>query len=201
MMLLLEGTCGVGKTTLLRAMEELTSERGSPALTVLGQRFTYGPIAGAEDAGILDAELNEQILQRLLRRIITVHEQQIQGTLLVLDTFHVTQRVRPGVLSDAAFRACDQVLQQLRCRTVLLEVPDSVLLERVTVRRRDTGFARYASKFGSSESEVGGHFLREQALIRNLVTASSQLRWLRLLGTQSPRVLAAAAIAFAANAI
>ena len=62
--------------------------------------------------------------------------------------------------------------------------------ERVIVRRRDTGFARCASKFGSSESEVGGHFIRERALIRNLVTADSQLRWLRWSGTQSPRVLA-----------
>ena len=54
---------------------------------------------------------------------------------------------------------------------------------------------------GGTESEVGAHFIREQALIRNLVTADSQLRWLRLSGTQSPRVLAEAAITFATNAM
>jgi hypothetical protein len=137
------------------------------------------------------------ILDRLLRRITEMQKRQAPGTLFVLDTFHITQRVRPGVLFGAASRCCDQVLHELGYRTVLLEVPDPVLLERVIVRRRDTGFARYASKFDSSESEIGDYFVHEQARIREVVTVESRLPCLYLSGTDAPRAVAEAAFAFA----
>jgi hypothetical protein len=198
MMLLMEGACGVGKTTLLVAMRELSTNRGSLVLRVLDQRFTYAPIAPAEDAGILDAELNAQILKRLIQRVASIRREH-PDALLVLDTFHVTQRIRPGVLSEQAFHACDQSLRELGCRTLLLEVPNKVLFERTVVGRRGTGFARYASRFGATEQEIGDHFALEQRQIGDLVKNESRLPWLSLQATDSPRSLAERAVDFAAE--
>jgi len=195
--LLVEGVCGAGKTTLLRALRALVDERASPPLVVLPQRFTYAPIAPAEDAGILDAELNAQILDRLVRRIAALMREHAPGTLFALDTLHITQRVRPGVLSAESFAACDRALAELGCKTLLLEIPDYVLFERTIAGRRHTGFAEYAARFGATEREIADHFSNEQRRLNEVATRESKLPCHREVATAAPRALAAAALRFA----
>ncbi len=54
-LLLLEGVCGAGKSTVSKALQKIGGEY---EVVLLGQSFTYAPIAPAEDAGVLDNETN-----------------------------------------------------------------------------------------------------------------------------------------------
>ena len=68
-LLLVEGTCGAGKTTFARALA-----RRDPRVRVFEQRETYAPVAPHEDAGTLDSALHEEILTSIVRSIATALE-------------------------------------------------------------------------------------------------------------------------------
>jgi len=191
MLLLVEGTCGVGKSTLRRALQA-----HRPLLHV-GPRSTYAPLVPAEDAGTLDDRANAEHLERVVAELRALGAAHPATTLVLVETLHVTQRLRPGVLSPASFRAVDDALRELGCRTLLLHAPAAVLVDRVIAQRRGTGFARYASRFGTTEADVGNYFVREQARMRDLVARESRLPWRALATTDAPQTLARAALAFA----
>lgn len=60
-LLLLEGVCGAGKSTVSKALQIIGGEY---EVVLLGQSFTYAPIAPAEDAGLLDNETNARFLRQ-----------------------------------------------------------------------------------------------------------------------------------------
>ena len=145
-LLLLEGVCGAGKTTVCSALRNFDCGR---EILVLDQHFTYAPLVPFEDAGTLTDAQNFDFLQD---RIHSLKELTLspceRSRIIVLDSFHITQRCRPGVLSDDSFRRIDESLGRLRCRLVFLWIDDETLMQRTVLGRRNTGFARYAQKFG-----------------------------------------------------
>lgn len=175
--LLLEGTCGAGKTTLGKA---LTGEGD----VFLSQRYTYAPLVPAEDAGTLSGEENRRFLLDRLQEIRGRVAELSKESRIIIDTFHVTQRVRPGVLTTAAFREIDESLAELGCGLLFLSIPAETIHERLVEGRRDTGFATYAARLAGGEAAVSDYFVREQAELRRVAREESKLltRWISGVG-------------------
>jgi len=176
---LIEGTCGVGKTSLIDA-----SAREVPGAVVFRQRQTYGPIAPLEDAGTLDSDGNERALLEVVTAIASA---QLESRSVVLvDTLHFTQRLRPGVLSAEAFGRVHARVSALGAELVLLHASPTTIRERVIVGRRGTSFARYARKFGDDDDALLAYFVGEQERLRELVETACGMAHLRLDG-DAPR--------------
>lgn len=152
--MLVEGTCGAGKTTLARALVARDA-----TIALADQRETYGPIALREDAGTLDDAFNRAHLLGVATRLRR-H---------VVDTLHLTQRVRPGVLSAASFEEVDALLDGI---LVIVQVSPAALWDRVVVGRRGTPFRRYAAKFGASDAALHDWLCDEQEQIAALASRS-----------------------------
>lgn len=156
-----EGTCGAGKTTLVRA---LAAELDGAA--VLGQRITYAPLVADEDAGTLDAAKHASLLDVI---VDVVAEAAAHARVVLVDTLHLTQRARLGTPDDVAFVRIHDRVEALGARTVLVRVRPETIVARTIVGRRGTGFARYATKFGADEAAVARYFVAEQERIADLV--------------------------------
>ena len=181
--ILFEGTCGVGKTSLARAV---AAELAAEDVVTLLQDRTYGPVAPLEDAGTLDDATNAALLHGILHEIarhVAAHK------VVLVDTLHLTQRVRPGVLGDSSFRAIDMALSELRATICFLEAPRETIFERAIVRRRGTGFLRYAQKFSRDEQGLADYFFEEQTRMKGLLHTLSRLPSVLLSAELSPEVL------------
>jgi len=162
------------------------SQRANQSLR-LGDRWTSpgAYIAPAEDAGLLDDGLNAHILQKQVAYLKKLLETDSKKTrVIILDTLHVTQMIRPGVLSKESFRVVDLALLQLCCRIAFLWISKETLMQRTIVGRRGTGFARYASKFGKTEKEVCSHFYKEQQNMWLVANNESQIPVRRFDGSE-----------------
>src|SRR5579872_4190508 len=113
--LLIEGTHGAGKSTLIDALLRLHVKR-SPVRKIrtvlhLTQSHTYGPLAAAEDDGSLTVEQNLQHLNRIVSLLEwleqSVRGQQRPSCFVLVDTLHLTHCVRPGVVSAPDVAAVD----------------------------------------------------------------------------------------------
>jgi cytidylate kinase len=191
LLLLIEGTCGAGKTTLARFLARDARERGLSPLEVVPQSVTYGPLVPFEDAGTLDDRRNREHLDRVVDRLA---DRMQRGQRLVVDTLHLTQLVRPGCLSPKSFHTIDARLLELGARVVVLHLGEPTFAERVIEGRRNTGFARYIQKYGQSDAELVRHFMAEQDAILRAVT-DSRLPVLHLDGTCAPEALSASVTA------
>jgi hypothetical protein len=75
--LLVEGTSGVGKSTLIDALIRRHISTAQPrkirSLVHLAQSHTYGPLALAEDHGTLTVEQNARHLERIVNTLEWLH--------------------------------------------------------------------------------------------------------------------------------
>jgi hypothetical protein len=178
---IVEGVCGAGKTTLVRNASEVL-----PSTTrFLTQKVTYGPIAPLEDSNTLDDQTNRRHLLDIVASIRTALE---SSNLVVVDTLHITQFVRPGILSLESFLEVDEALRQLGASLAILRIGEEQIRMRAVVARQNTGFARYARKFGATEAELARHFSREQAQLIALAVGRSRLP-VRLYDGEEPEEL------------
>lgn len=193
-LLLLEGVCGAGKSTVSKALQKIGGEH---EVVLLGQNFTYAPIAPAEDTGLLDNETNARFLGKQIAYLKTLLDTgDEKDRIVVLDTFHITQMIRPGVLSSDNFRIVDAALAELDCRMAFLWIDEETLMQRTIVERRGTGFARYVTKFGDSDNEVWEHFCQEQQDMWLVASEVSEMPVRRLDGSNSIAILAEALLSF-----
>ncbi len=193
-LLLLEGVCGSGKSTASRALQKIG---GQHEVVLLSQSFTYAPIVPAEDAGLLDNETNARFLSKQVAYLKTLLDSgDKKSRIVVLDTFHITQMIRPGVLSSHNFKIVDAALADLDCRVVFLWIDEETLMQRTIVERRGTGFSRYAAKFGNSEEEIWEHFCHEQQYMWGVASEDSKLPVRQMDGSESIEMLAEALLNF-----
>jgi hypothetical protein len=178
---IVEGVCGAGKTTLVRNASEVLP----PTTRFVTQKVTYGPIAPLEDSNTLDDETNRRHLLDIVASIRTTLE---SSDLVVVDTLHVTQFVRPGILSLESFLEVDEALRQLGASLAILKLGEEQIRARTVVARRNTGFSRYTHRFGATEAEVVRHFSREQAELVDLALGRSRLT-VRLYDGEQPEAL------------
>jgi len=183
--LLVEGTSGVGKSTLIdrliRRHVDGARERKIRTVVHLAQSHTYGPLAQAEGAGTLTVAENQRHLERIVGAIEWLHagvqEHDKAWCFVILDTLHLTHCVRPGVVKWGDVEASDRRLAAVGCKLLLLRAAPETIWERGIVPRvREQFMVEYARKFGRNDEEIHQYFVREQETIGGLFERSAMVK-------------------------
>lgn len=200
--LLVEGTCGTGKSTLIRALltRHVTEEERPRTLVHLSQAHTYFPLASADLPQPPGKRQYREHVRRLLRLTDLAGDPGLEPrrwftVFGLIDTLHLTHAFRPGVLSWAELGYVDQHLAGRGARMVFLRASPETLWERVIVGRGSPAFFAYQRKFGGSAEEVHAYYVREQEEMEKLALRS-KLRTLFLSAEALPGVLAGEAYGF-----
>ena len=180
--MLIEGTSGVGKSTLIDALIRRHVNSASPrkirSLVHLAQSHTYGPLALHEDHVTLTVEANLRHHERIVSMIEWLHDSVQEHTkpwcFVVIDTLHLTHCVRPGVVRWNDVEQFDRRLAAIGCKLLFLQVAPATIWERGIVPRVGEQFIReYARKFGKTHEEIHQHFVREQETLQDLFSRST----------------------------
>ncbi|HZS48461.1 MAG TPA: hypothetical protein VFC63_25555 [Blastocatellia bacterium] len=170
--LLVEGTSGVGKSTLIDALVRKyvnsAEQRKIRTILHLTQGHTYGPLAHAEDDGTLTITDNLAHLDRIVgmlewleKSVRDDHEKP--WCFVILDTLHLTHCVRPGVAGWKDVETIDVRLATIDCKLLLVQANEDTIWSRGIASRSGTEFLdRYALKFGRTHEEIHRYFLNEQ---------------------------------------
>jgi hypothetical protein len=180
--LLVEGTSGVGKSTLIDALIQRQVYAAPPrkirSLIHLAQSHTYGPLAVPEDEGTLTAEQNARHLERIVSAMEWLHagvqEHERPWCFVVIDTLHLTHCVRPGVVKWTDVEEFDRRLAALGCRLLFFQVsPDAIWKRGIEPRINDQFMVEYAKKFGRSCEAIHSYFVEEQGILAELFARSA----------------------------
>ena len=179
--MLVEGTSGVGKSTIIDALIRRHVSTAEPrkirSLIHLAQSHTYGPVAVPEDDGTLTPAQDVAHLERIVSMMEWLHasvrEHVRPWCFVVIDTLHVTHCVRPGVVNWLDVEEVDRRLAAIDCRLLFVEASPSTIWERGVRARIDDQFIwEYARKFGQTPEQIHSYFVSEQARLLNLVERS-----------------------------
>jgi hypothetical protein len=179
--LLIDGTSGVGKSSLIDALIRHHVATSKPrkirSLVHLAQSHTYGPLASLEDGDNLTVAENLLHLDRIVSHLEWLHrsvqEHSKPWCFVILDTLHLTHCVRPGIVRWADVEPIDRRLAALGCKLVSLSVSSSNLWQRGIEPRKDEQFLlEYAKKFGRTNEEIHAYFVREQEVLSDLYSRS-----------------------------
>jgi hypothetical protein len=179
--LLVEGTSGVGKSTLIDALIRSHTAAAAPrkirSLIHLAQSHTYGPLAMPEDNGSLTVDDNVRHLERIVGTLEWLHacvqEHTRPWCFVLIDALHLTHCVRPGVVKWSDVEVFDRRLAALGCKLAFLKVSESTLWERGIAPRVNDQFMQYARKFGRSHEEIHRYFVNEQQTLAQLFERSA----------------------------
>jgi hypothetical protein len=180
--LLVEGTSGVGKSTLIDALIRLHIQSSQPrkirTLVHLAQSHTYGPLAVPEDCGLLTVEANRRHLERIVATIEWLHagvqEHARPWCFVLIDALHLTHCVRPGIVQWSDVEEYDRRLAALGCKLLFLRATPAAIWERgIKPRAKKQFMQEYARKFGQSEEEIHRYFVGEQETLAGLFSRSA----------------------------
>lgn len=180
--LLVEGTSGTGKSTLIDALLRRHVNAAAPrkirSLIHLAQSHTYGPLAMSEDRGTLTVADTTRHLDRILTHLEWLHasvqEHDRPWCFVVIDTLHLTHCVRPGVVKWKEVAAFDNRLAALGCKLIFLQVSPSRLWQQGIQPRVNEQFIReYARKFGRTLEEIHQYFVSEQQILMEFFSQSA----------------------------
>jgi len=200
--LLVEGTSGVGKSTLIDALIRNHVATAKPrkirTLVHLAQSHTYGPLAVLEDNGTLTVDENIHHLERIVSTLEWLHASVQEHThpwcFVIIDALHLTHCVRPGVVKWGDVETFDQKLAALGCKLLFLKVSSATIWERGIMPRIDDQFIQeYARKFGSSHEAIHRYFVEEQDILAEFFTRSAMPKLLLDNENAAERTLAEAA--------
>lgn len=179
--LLIEGTSGVGKSTLIDALIRRHVTTAAPrkirSLVHLAQSHTYGPLATPEDDGSLTVADNLRHLDRIVALLEWLHASVQQHDrpwcFVIIDTLHLTHCVRPGVAKWDDVAPIDRRLAALGCKLLSLHASPPTIWERGIVPRTNEQFLlEYAKKFGQTHEAMHAYFVGEQETLSGLFSQS-----------------------------
>jgi hypothetical protein len=179
--LLVEGTSGVGKSTLIDALLRRHVGRARPrkirSLLHLAQTHTIGPLAKGEDAATLTIADNATHLDRIVSMLEWLHagaqEHSCPLCFVIIDTLHLTHCVRPGVVRWADVVRFDRRLAALGCKLLFFQAAPPTIWERgIKPRVNEQFLLEYARKFGSTHQEIHEYFVSEQEILADLFERS-----------------------------
>ncbi len=179
--MLVEGTSGVGKSTVIDALIRRHVDGAVPrkirSLTHLAQTHTYGPLAPAEDCGTLTVAQNCVHLERIvatLEWLHDAHEHSPVPSFAIVDTLHLTHCLRPGIVAWPDVEPYDRRLAAIGCKLLLLTAERETLRARSIEARIGQQFLEeYARKFGRTNDEILDHFVAEQRKFTTLSGCSA----------------------------
>jgi hypothetical protein len=178
---LVEGTSGVGKSTLIDALIRRHVGSSQPrkirTLVHLAQSNTYGPLAVPEDKGTLTVDENLRHLERIVGMLEWLHASVQEHTrpwcFALVDTLHLTHCVRPGVVRWNDVEPFDRRLAVLGCKLMFLQAKPATIWKRgITPRVSEQFIQEYAKKFGKTHEEIHSYFVREQETLTDLFSRS-----------------------------
>jgi hypothetical protein len=175
--LLIEGTSGVGKSTLidglLRRHVESAAPRKIRSLVHLAQSHTYGPLAVREDCG-LTVEENVAHLDRIVGTLEWLHASVQEHTRpWCFVVMHLTHCVRPGVVKWADVAKVDGRMAAIGCKLIFLRASSKAIWQRgIEPRVNEQFLLEYARKFGKNNHEIHSYFVREQEKLGDLFSNS-----------------------------
>ena len=186
--LLVEGTSGAGKSTVIDALIRRHVNTAEPrkirSLIHLAQAHTYGPLAVAEDNHTLTVNDNACHHDRIVSAIewldASVQEHTRPWCFVIVDTLHLTHCVRPGVVRWPDVASIDARLAALGCKLLFLQVSPATIWERGIVPRMKEQFVlNYSKKFGRTHEEIHEYFVKEQETLLKLFAHSvmPKLQW------------------------
>jgi thymidylate kinase len=186
--LLVEGTSGAGKSTVIDALIRRHVNTAEPrkirSLIHLAQAHTYGPLAVAEDNHTLTVNDNACHHDRIVSAIEWLHASVQEHTrpwcFVIVDTLHLTHCVRPGVVRWPDVASIDARLAALGCKLLFLQVSPATIWERGIVTRMKEQFVlNYSKKFGRTHEEIHEYFVKEQETLLKLFAHSvmPKLQW------------------------
>jgi hypothetical protein len=180
--LIVEGTSGVGKSTLIDALlrrHAMVAEPRRLRSTVhLAQSHTYGPLAWGEDHGTLTVAENQRHLERIVGILewlhLSVQQHSKPWCFSVLDTLHLTHCVRPGAVEWPDVAIFDRRLAALGCKLIFLRAKAETIWERgITPRINQEFILEYAKKFGTNLEQIHQYFVQEQERLVDLYKQST----------------------------
>jgi hypothetical protein len=170
--LLVEGTCGTGKSTLIKSLlgRHIAEEDRPRTLVHLSQGHTYFPLASTDLPAPPGKRACREHMRRLLRMIDLPDVPDLRPSRWftffgLVDTLHLTQAFRPGVLSWAELAYVDRFLAERGARMIFLRASPATLWSRLILERGAApGYlSLYQRKYGATPEGVHAYYLREQA--------------------------------------
>jgi hypothetical protein len=177
--LIVEGTSGIGKSTLIDALlrKYVSENKKIRSLLHLTQANTYGTLAIDEDNGTLTKEMNKTHLDNIynllnwsVASLKTENKVKFFG---IIDTLHLTHCVRPGVIDWSDIQEYDARLTSIECKLIFISAEPQTIWDRgITPRISEQFISVYAKKFGKDVSEIHQYFINEQVRLEDLVAKS-----------------------------
>jgi len=197
-----EGTAGVGKSTLVDGMirHQMQQDARVNTLLRLGQRQTYAPLRPDDIGNPLTAEDHWRFLTRIHETLSFLSHPSGPSSspplMCIIETLHLTLAVRPGLLSREQTLDFDAKLSGIGCKLIFIRVSPRTLWERCIWQRRKNGFITiYSQKYGDTLEEIFDYYLDEQKRLLAWFERSS-MRKLLVDGDTPPEVITEEAYGF-----
>lgn len=173
--LILEGVCGVGKTSVLRALQAAPEflERGGASLICLSEHHTQRVLEPLEQSSGLSAADHCAHLGGLLdflagldaraaRQDWSARGRGAHRVCFLLERFHFTHAVHYPYLDWNDLAGVDARLGGLNARVAILTASPDALSKRLFDPARDAGWFAYLRTISPDRDKVVAHYLAQQ---------------------------------------
>ncbi len=183
--LILEGVCGTGKTSILRAILHSKAYIQKPYLTslVLSEHQTQRVLESIDRLGTLTLRDNLALLEQhvgyleALKKWLDAMEWCDPDIVAMripylMERFHFTHVVDYDHVHWEDVTALDQRLAKCNCKLCLFTIDEATIEKRV-IQDRDPGWMSYIRQFGATNSEIVRHYSEQQEKMLHLCQLSA----------------------------